>query len=611
MLLLALFACGDKPHDSNPTDSEPEVHDSDEVADDSVAQGVDADGDGWDAEVDCDDTDPDVNPGAQEICDDEARDEDCDGLADDQDPDAVGQRVWYADVDGDGYGDPEAALASCAPSGVEDDTDCDDGDPAVNPDAEEVCGDGLDNDCDGGLDVCRVEGELGAEAAWLDLTLSDGGYAGSQLAWVDLDGDGSQDLVVGDYRRQASDGSEDGGAYVAYGPLSGTLVEDASSLALLVVEDGEAGTSLSAGGDFDGDGQDDLVVTAPYATTDTSQDGLVSLILGGGPVLSAGEQDLAGAADQSWYGYGKYGRLGTDARLIGDVDGDGLDELVMGASNYSSGRGAVILVFGQAGLSGDTESLNDLDHLMWYGGGNYTYSGTGGSIAGVDLDGDGLQDLAAGEQYAHDNGSYAGEVHLFYGDSSFGPTSHTELEDSADADFDGEGDQRVGAEVLAAGDQDGDGYEDLWVQGIGGTEVDSAYGHVYLVSGQASRYSGSAALSSTSATTLTGDRSDELLGSSMSVGDLDDDGQLDLVAGSSAYGQLAAPPLESNSGSVRVFYGPLSGSLVSSDADASFASGSDQGLGRVLVHDSDEDGLDELMLSATSLNRVLSFEAPR
>jgi len=98
-------------------------------------------------DTDCDDTDGAVNPGATEVCN--GLDDDCDTLVDDDDPDVDDQEVWYWDVDGDGYGDPSATTIACElPSGAsDDDTDCDDGDAEVHPDAEELCNE-LDDDCD-------------------------------------------------------------------------------------------------------------------------------------------------------------------------------------------------------------------------------------------------------------------------------------------------------------------------------------------------------------------------------------------------------------------------------------------------------------------------------
>ncbi len=122
---------------------------------------VDADGDGWTAEDDCDDSDPEVNPGADELCN--GLDDDCDGEVDE---DADGATVWHADTDGDGHGDGDSSVTACEmPSGyVADDSDCDDTDAGVNPESEEIC-DGVDNDCDGVVDG---EGAVDATAWYAD-----------------------------------------------------------------------------------------------------------------------------------------------------------------------------------------------------------------------------------------------------------------------------------------------------------------------------------------------------------------------------------------------------------------------------------------------------------
>jgi len=98
---------------------------------------------------DCDDGDGDANPGADEYCD--GHDDDCDGDVDEDD--AVDASTWYHDGDGDGYGDPADSVEACDQPAdhVANAEDCDDGDGAVNPDADEVC-DGEDNDCDGTVD---------------------------------------------------------------------------------------------------------------------------------------------------------------------------------------------------------------------------------------------------------------------------------------------------------------------------------------------------------------------------------------------------------------------------------------------------------------------------
>ena len=105
-------------------------------------------------DTDCDDTEAAINPAATEICDPFDVDEDCDDLADDADDSVDGTTPWFADLDSDTFGDPNAPLAACnSPVGyVADDTDCDDSTSLVSPAGSEVC-DGVDDDCDGMTDA--------------------------------------------------------------------------------------------------------------------------------------------------------------------------------------------------------------------------------------------------------------------------------------------------------------------------------------------------------------------------------------------------------------------------------------------------------------------------
>jgi hypothetical protein len=97
---------------------------------------------------DCDDTTSAINPAAAEVCN--RVDDNCDGEVDGTGLDGT----FYADHDGDGYGDPSEWLYTCdAPLGyVIDGTDCDDGDASIHPTAEDIVGDGIDQNCDGALE---------------------------------------------------------------------------------------------------------------------------------------------------------------------------------------------------------------------------------------------------------------------------------------------------------------------------------------------------------------------------------------------------------------------------------------------------------------------------
>ncbi len=170
--------CDDTDVDVNPGATET-CNDVDDDCDGSTDEGLttstyyeDADSDGYgdstetatdcaqptgyvtDA-TDCDDTDADVNPGEQEVCDNDV-DDDCDGTTDEEDA------TWYIDADSDTYGDSTVSQVICEqPTGyVADATDCDDTDAEVNTAAEEVCDDSIDNNCDGSIDEnCSSEGD--------------------------------------------------------------------------------------------------------------------------------------------------------------------------------------------------------------------------------------------------------------------------------------------------------------------------------------------------------------------------------------------------------------------------------------------------------------------
>ena len=107
---------------------------------------VDADGDGFLSNEDCDDNDVTVYPNATETCD--GVDNNCDGDIDEE----LTTR-FYSDSDGDGFGDPNSPVEACDMSDglVENSDDCDDSLATVSPDQTEEC-DGLDNDCNGEID---------------------------------------------------------------------------------------------------------------------------------------------------------------------------------------------------------------------------------------------------------------------------------------------------------------------------------------------------------------------------------------------------------------------------------------------------------------------------
>ncbi len=156
--------CDDTDTAYNPGGPETDCSDPNDYNCDGIVGQVDTDGDGFFACEECNDTDPSIHPDATEVCD--GLDNDCvSGV----DQGAVDAPTWYADVDGDGYGDEDdAGSTQCSqpPGAVLDNTDCDDAAAAVNPGVGLDLPNGADDDCDGFTDEDSPPTAGDVQAIW-------------------------------------------------------------------------------------------------------------------------------------------------------------------------------------------------------------------------------------------------------------------------------------------------------------------------------------------------------------------------------------------------------------------------------------------------------------
>ena len=543
--------------------------------------------------TDCDDTDADENPAADEICDGD--DDDCDGDVDENS--AIDVTTFYTDSDGDGFGDASTSVVACtAPSGTSSlSTDCDDTEQLSFPGAEERCWLSLDSDCDGDAGMadsdCAPDGTVGTTD--LDRTIS-GPATGARLgqalvANADINGDGIHDLLV------TSDDHNNGSAWVFLGTTSVASTPWSLSTAdwsLTAGSKTEAVGTVAALGDITGDGLADVLLGDPGYDHSGDEGAIFAFY---GAVTLPGTKSTS-SADLAITTTEPGARLGAVA--TGDLDGDGIDELVAGAS-HADGATGLRTDAGRVGLfmgpvTGSLD-LDDADRTLW---GDHPHDEAGSRLSIVpDIDGDGLDDLvvvAAERDWENEDD---GAVYVLYAavDGDDGALY------SADLLIRGGGDD-FGAAV-AGGDLNADGYGDLVIGVPGDDTADTDAGAVLVFPGPYG--SGTRLHASDAPITLLGEARNDDAGESLAVGDVDGDGFADILVGAGDHDQGGT-----NSGAVYGLRGPVSGTgidLGSADWEQEGSAG--EGLGATLATgDLDGDGYADVVAASPLASGTYSYQ---
>jgi Ca2+-binding RTX toxin-like protein len=307
--------------------------------------------------------------------------------------------------------------------------------------------------------------------------VSVGDFAGVSVSGAgDVNGDGFDDLIVGAHR-DGPNGPNSGASFVVFGKTDGSVVELSDVEAGLggfvingVSEDDRSGISVSGAGDVNGDGFDDLIVGAYRDDPNGPHSGASFVVFGktDGSVVELSDVE-AGTGGFVINGVSEYDRSGISVSGAGDVNGDGFDDLIVGASGdgpNGPNSGASFVVFGKT--DGSVVELSDVEAgtggFVINGVSEYDFAGSSVSGAG-DVNGDGFGDLIVGAESDDPNGPNSGASFVVFGKTD---GSVVELSD-VEAGFGGfvingvsVGDF-AGVSVSGAGDVNGDGFDDLIV----------------------------------------------------------------------------------------------------------------------------------------------------
>ncbi len=401
------------------------------------------------------------------------------------------------------------------------------------------------------IDLADLNGAKGFKLSVIDRN----DFSGAQVSAAgDINDDGFTDIIIGAPGGDPGGDSAAGESYVVFGKAAGfaaTLdlasLDGTNGFRLNGIDAGDLCGAVSAAGDVNGDGVDDLIIGASDA--DQQGDSLAgeSYVVFGKASGFAASLELANLNGTNGFRInGSSGLSGGHVSSAGDVNGDGFDDVLIGAE-ATPGTGTFVagssyVVFGKSGGFAPAIDLADLDGTNGFRlDGSNVYDRVGNDVASAgDINGDGFADIIIGAITADVDGhNAAGKSYVVFGKpSGFASSIVLESLDGSDG-FRLEGidtGDYSGHSVAGAGDVNGDGFDDIIIGAIhadpGG---DSNAGESYVVFGKSGGFGEAvdlSALDGSNGFRLDGINSGDFSGTSVAAaGDVNGDGFADIIIG--------------------------------------------------------------------------------